>query len=96
MAITNDFFSKSESPKDYYQEILLDYKGNLIPVYQTWVDTLFKKKDILIYNNCPVFKYQDSSLMKNLSSANCLIKVPPKKTFLKSDLIQIFELKDGI
>jgi len=67
LAITNDFFSKSESPKDYYQEILLDYKGNLIPVYQTWVDPLFKKKDILIYNNCPVFKYQDRNHNHNFT-----------------------------
>ena len=55
-----DDFSKSESPKDYYKEILLDYKGNLFPLYdKNPKDSLFTTPDILIYNDCPVFKYQD-------------------------------------
>lgn len=67
LAISNNLISKSESPKDYYQEILLDYKGNLTPVYQTCTDPQFKKKDILIYNNCPVFKYQDRDNNNNFT-----------------------------
>ena len=42
-----------------------------------------------------IFENQDSSLMKNLSLANCLVKVPAKKTILKSDFLEILELKSG-
>ena len=67
LAISSDNFSKSESPKDYYNEILLDYKGNLVPVYKRLKDPIFKKKDILIHNNCPVFKYQDRNHNNNFN-----------------------------
>ena len=43
-----------------------------------------------------IFKNQDSSLMKILSLANCLVKVPAKKTALKGDFLEIYELNDGI
>ena len=43
-----------------------------------------------------IFENQDSSLMKNLSLANCLVKVPAKKIALKSDLLEIYELKNGL
>ncbi len=42
-----------------------------------------------------IFENQDSSLMKNLSLANCLVKIPAKKTILKSDFLEILELKSG-
>ncbi|MDA9708325.1 molybdopterin molybdotransferase MoeA, partial [Alphaproteobacteria bacterium] len=43
-----------------------------------------------------IFKNQDSSLMKNLSLANCLVKVPAKKTALKGDFLEIYELNSGL
>ncbi len=43
-----------------------------------------------------IFKNQDSSLMKNLSLANCLVKVPAKKITLKSDFLEIYELNNGL
>ena len=42
-----------------------------------------------------IFEKQDSSLMKNLSLANCLVKVPAKKIVLKSDFLEIYELNNG-
>ena len=47
-----------------------------------------------IYVN--IFENQDSSLMKNLSLANCLVKVPAKKIALKSDFLEIYELNNGL
>ncbi len=49
-----------------------------------------KKKYVNIFEN------QDSSLMKNLSLANCLVKVPAKKIALKSDFLEIYELNNGL
>ena len=43
-----------------------------------------------------IFKNQDSSLMKNLSLANCLVKVPAKKIALKSEFLEIYELNNGL
>ena len=43
-----------------------------------------------------IFDNQDSSLMKKLSQANCLVKVPAKKAILKSNFLEIFELRNGI
>ena len=43
-----------------------------------------------------IFDSQDSSLMKNLSLANCLVKIPAKKTYYKSDSLEILELKNCI
>ncbi len=43
-----------------------------------------------------IFKNQDSSLMKNLSLANCLVKVPAKKIALKGDFLEIYELNGGL
>lgn len=64
-----DDFSKSESPKDHYKEILLDYKGNLVPLYEkNPKDSLFGTPDILIHNDCPVFKYQDRYHNTNFNS----------------------------
>lgn len=64
-----DEFSKSESPKDEYKEILLDYKGNLIPLYEKKTQkSLFKTPDILIHNDCSVFKYQDRYHNTNFNS----------------------------
>lgn len=61
-------FSKSESPKDYYNEILLDYKGNLLPLYDKKPgDSLFITPDILIHNDCSVFKYQDRYHNRNFN-----------------------------
>ena len=34
--------------------------------------------------------------MKNLSLANCLVKVPAKKIALKSDFLEIYELNNGL
>ena len=42
-----------------------------------------------------IFEKQDSSLMKNLSLANCLVKVPAKKIVLKNDFLEIYELNNG-
>ncbi len=54
----------------------------------------FFNKNKKIYVN--IFENQDSSLMKNLSLANCLVKVPAKKIALKSDLLEIYELNNGL
>ena len=43
-----------------------------------------------------IFENQDSSLMKNLSLANCLVRVPAKKIALKSDFLEIYELNNGL
>ena len=43
-----------------------------------------------------IFKNQDSSLMKNLSLANCLVKIPAKKVTLKNDFLEIYELNNGL
>ena len=43
-----------------------------------------------------IFKNQDSSLMKNLSIANCLVKIPAKKVTLKNDFLEIYELNNGL
>ena len=43
-----------------------------------------------------IFKNQDSSLLKNLSLANCLVKVPAKKITLKNDFLEIYELNNGL
>ena len=64
-----DEFSKSASPKDVYKEILLDYKGNLVPLYEKKPhESLFKTPDILIHNDCSVFKYQDRYHNTNFNS----------------------------
>ena len=54
----------------------------------------FFTKNKKIYVN--IFENQDSSLMKNLSLANCLVKVPAKKIALKSDFLEIYELNNGL
>tara|TARA_B100002052_G_C15723751_1_gene525410 strand:- start:307 stop:903 length:597 start_codon:yes stop_codon:yes gene_type:complete len=43
-----------------------------------------------------IIENQDSSLMKNLSLANCLVKVPAKKIALKNDFLEIYELNNGL
>ena len=43
-----------------------------------------------------IYKNQDSSLMKNLSLANCLVKVPARKIALKSEFLEIYELNNGL
>ena len=53
----------------------------------------FTKNDKIYVN---IFENQDSSLMKNLSLANCLVKVPAKKIALKSDFLEIYELNNGL
>ena len=64
-----DEFSKSESPKDVYKEILLDYKGNLVPLYEkNPQELLFRTPDILTHHDCSVFKYQDRYHNTNFNS----------------------------
>ena len=48
------------------------------------------KKFVQIFNN------QDSSLMKTLSNANCLIKIEAKLSLKKNTLVEVIELKNGI
>ena len=56
-------------------------------------ENFFTKNDKRYVN---IFENQDSSLMKNLSLANCLVKVPAKKIALKSDFLEIYELNNGL
>ncbi len=53
----------------------------------------FVKKNIKYVS---IFDNQDSSLMKNLSLANCLVKVNAKKTIYPKNSIEIIELNNGI
>ncbi len=61
---------------------------------ETYFRGNFFTKNNKIYVN--IFKNQDSSLMKNLSLANCLVKVPAKKIALKSDFLEIYKLNNGL
>ncbi len=42
-----------------------------------------------------VLSNQDSSLMKNLSTANCLIKIDRKENICKNNIVEIIELYNG-
>ncbi len=51
-------------------------------------------KDNVKYVN--IFDNQDSSLMKNLSLSNCLVKISAQKSVSPKNLIEIIELSNGI
>ena len=61
-------------------------------------ETYFRGK-YYVKNNAKyvhIFDNQDSSLMKNLSLSNCLVKIGAKKSVCPQSLIEIIELSNGI
>ena len=71
----------------------------LLSYIQKWSNNPYFRGNFFTKNNkkyVNIFENQDSSLMKNLSLANCLVKIPAKKIALKSDFLEIYELNNGL